>query len=231
MNNENTLTFGELLKASTNNLSSGASLSFADIFVGLSATLICALIISWVYKNAYQGVLYQKSFNLSLILAALITTSIIMVISGNLILSLGMVGALSIVRFRSAIKDPLDIVFMFWSISIGIANGVANVKVSLVATVFLSVIILILTKIPLKQSAYMMIIKFDKKLEKKITNLIELNSARFRTKSMNYKGSQIELIGEIRLKKGIDISEKINTIDPNIEINLIAYNDSILDSN
>jgi hypothetical protein len=231
MNDENTLTFTELLKASTTNLSSGASLSFADIFVGLFATLICSLIISWVYKNAYQGVLYQKSFNLSLILAALITTSIIMVISGNLILSLGMVGALSIVRFRAAIKDPLDIVFMFWSISIGIANGVANIKVSLVATLFVSVIILVLTRIPFKQSAYMMIIKFDKDLESQITDLIKASTARFRTKSMSYKGSQIELIGEIRLKKGMDISEKMNSIDPNIEVNLIAYNDSILDSN
>jgi len=230
MNNGETLTFSELLKASTANLSSGASLSFADIFVGLFATLICSLIISWVYRNAYQGVLYQKSFNLSLILASLITTSIIMVISGNLILSLGMVGALSIVRFRSAIKDPLDIVFMFWAISIGIANGVANVKVSLVATVFLSILILILTRVPFRQSAYMLIIKFDKNLENKIADLIKSSSSKFRTKSINYKGSSVELIGELRLKKGIDLSERILSIDPTIEINLIAYNDSILAS-
>ena len=231
MNDESTLSFSRLLELSTSNLSSGANLTVADVFVGLSASLICALIISWVYRNAYQGVLYQKSFNLSLILAALITTSIIMVISGNLILSLGMVGALSIVRFRSAIKDPLDIVFMFWSISTGIANGVANVKVSFLATIFLTITIMVLTKIPLRQSAYMLIVKFDKKLESKIIDLINSTTIKFRTKSMSSKGQKVELIGEVRLKNGIDLMSEFSALNPEIETNLIAYNDNILDSN
>ena len=115
METNNTLTFKDILDASTANLTSGANLSVIDVLVGLAASLICAAIISWTYRASYQGVLYQKSFNLSLILICVVTTSLIMVISGNLILSLGMVGALSIVRFRSAIKDPLDIVFMFWA--------------------------------------------------------------------------------------------------------------------
>ena len=231
MNDESTLSFTKLLELSTSNLSAGANLTFADVFVGLSASLVCALIISWVYKNAYQGVLYQKSFNMSLILAALITTSIIMVISGNLILSLGMVGALSIVRFRSAIKDPLDIIFMFWAISTGIANGVANIKVSIVATLFLTVTIMILSRLPFKQSAYMLIVKFDRKLESEIIDIIKSSTTKFRTKSMSSKNLQVELIGEIRLRNGIDIVDKISSLDSSIETNLIAYNDSILDSN
>ena len=112
---QKSLSFSDIISSSAINLSSGSSITIIDIFIALLASLICAGIISYTYKYSYQGVLYQKSFNLSLILISLITTAVIMVISGNLVLSLGMVGALSIIRFRSAVKDPIDIVFMFWA--------------------------------------------------------------------------------------------------------------------
>ena len=162
METTNTLTFRDILEASTSNLTSGANLTIFDVLVGLSASLICAAIISWTYRNSYQGVLYQKSFNLSLILICLVTTSVIMVISGNLVLSLGMVGALSIVRFRAAIKDPMDIVYMFWSVAVGIANGVANIKVSLTATIVISVLIILLNRLPFGTVAYIVILKYTR---------------------------------------------------------------------
>ena len=111
-----TTSFNDILSASILNLSAGPNLEIIDVIVALTFTLICSGIIVWTYRYTYQGVLYQRSFSVALALAALVTTSIIMVISGNLVLSLGMVGALSIVRFRAAVKDPLDIVFLFWDI-------------------------------------------------------------------------------------------------------------------
>ena len=161
METNNTLTFKDILDASTANLTSGANLSVIDVLVGLAASLICAAIISWTYRASYQGVLYQKSFNLSLILICLVTTSVIMVISGNLVLSLGMVGALSIVRFRAAIKDPMDIVYMFWAVAVGIANGVANIKVSLTATIVISILIILLNRLPFGSIAYLVILKYN----------------------------------------------------------------------
>ena len=145
---EKNISFRDILDSSILNLTSGANLTFADVFIALSVTLLCALIILWTYKNTYQGVLYQQSFGVTLVLASLVTTSVIMVISGNLVLSLGMVGALSIVRFRAAVKDPLDIVFIFWAITVGIANGVAYWKVSFTTTILLMVVMILMKKAP-----------------------------------------------------------------------------------
>ena len=198
-------------------------------------SLICAVILSFfvqLFYIKYSSTLSnRKEFSKNFVILAVTTCIVIMIVKSSLALSLGMVGALSIVRFRSAIKDPLDIVFMFWSISTGIANGVANVKVSFLATIFLTITIMVLTKIPLRQSAYMLIVKFDKKLESKIIDLINSSTIKFRTKSMSSKGQKVELIGEVRLKNGIDLMSEFSALNPEIETNLIAYNDNILDSN
>ena len=116
------LTFQDIISASSAKLMSGGYLSILDIIIVLLATLICSSLIAWIYRYTFQGIIYQKSFTISIILISMITSSVIMVISGNLMLALGMVGALSIVRFRAAIKEPLDIVFIFWAITVGIAN-------------------------------------------------------------------------------------------------------------
>ena len=132
------LTFQQILDSSTMSLSSGGVITFAAIMISMVMSLICGLIIAFVYRQAYQGVLFQKSYAIAIVLVCLVTTMVIMVISGNLVLSLGMVGALSIVRFRAAIKDPLDIVYMFWAVGVGIANGVAYFSVSITATIFMA---------------------------------------------------------------------------------------------
>ena len=108
MDNNTSLSFQDIISSSIANINSGSIVSIGDILLALTATLICSIIIIITYRKSYQGVIYQKSFSLSIIMLSLITTSVIMIISGNLILSLGMVGALSIIRFRSAIKDPLE---------------------------------------------------------------------------------------------------------------------------
>ena len=110
---DNKLSFTEIIGQNSINLAATSNITAIEILSALFFSLLCSIIIAWTYKSTFQGVLYQHSYLVSLVLASVITSSVIMVISGNLILSLGMVGALSIVRFRSAIKDPLDIVFCF----------------------------------------------------------------------------------------------------------------------
>lgn len=232
MGNETTpnLSFKDILDASTANLSSGSILSITDILVGLLASLICAGIISWTYRASYQGVLYQKSFNISLILICLVTTSVIMVISGNLVLSLGMVGALSIVRFRAAIKDPLDIVFMFWAVSVGIANGVANVKVSFTATIIISFLLLLLNRLPFGTSAFIVIIKYKEDQEKDVINTLSNASSKYTLKSKTIKDGVIELIAEARFTKVENFSSAISKKKGVIDISLLAYSSNILDN-
>ena len=199
-------------------------------FLALFASLLCAAIISYTYKKSYQGVLYQKSFNLSLILICLVTTSVIMVISGNLVLSLGMVGALSIVRFRAAIKDPMDIVYMFWAVAVGIANGVANIKVSLTATIVISILIILLNKLPFGTIAYLVILKYNADDEPRFLEALEQNTSQYTIKSKNIKDGQVELIAEARLKKDNDLSQTLTELNGFVDLSLLAYSSNILDN-
>ena len=227
---QKSITFSDLISSSTMNLNSGSSLTVFDIFIALFASLICAAIISYTYKNTYQGVLYQKSFNLSLILISLITTSVIMVISGNLVLSLGMVGALSIIRFRSAVKDPIDIVFMFWAVSIGIANGVAAFKVSFSTSIIISVVIILIKKIPLSSKPFILIIKTNVGNEKILDKIISTESNQYFLKSKNINGNHEELIFEIRIKDDLKITKKISQIKGVKDVNLISSSNNVLDN-
>ena len=121
-------------------------LQLLNILLNISMSFAVGMFIFFVYKRTYQGVLYQKSFNISLVLASVVTSLVIMTISGNLILSLGMVGALSIVRFRTPIKDSMDLVFLFWAISSGIANGVGYYNISIVGSAMIAIFLVFLTR-------------------------------------------------------------------------------------
>lgn len=117
------LNFQNIIKKSVLGLDSFTSVSYIEIIFGLLCSFGIGMFIYWVYKRCFRGVVYSYNYNVSFVLMTMITTLIIMTISTNIVLSLGMVGALSIVRFRTAVKDPLDIVYMFWSIAAGIAIG------------------------------------------------------------------------------------------------------------
>ena len=227
---QKSITFSDLISSSTMNLNSGSTLTVFDIFIALFASLICAAIISYTYKNTYQGVLYQKSFNLSIIFLSLITTSVIMVISGNLVLSLGMVGALSIIRFRSAVKDPIDIVFMFWAVSIGIANGVAAFKVSFLTSIIISVVIILIKKFSLSFNSFILIIKTNVGNEKILDKIISTESNQYFLKSKNINGNHEELIFEIRIKDDLKITKKISQIKGVKDVNLISSSNNVLDN-
>lgn len=220
---EQTFNFKDIIDASMLNLSSGSHLNFTDVFVALFVTLLCSYIVLWTYKHTYQGVLYQSAFGVTLVLASLVTTSIIMVISGNLILSLGMVGALSIVRFRAAIKDPLDIVYMFWAISIGIANGVAYWKVSFISTILLAIIMILMKKGPTFSTPYLLVLKISNSNDGSVFDIIEQNVKKAKLKNKTLKNGHAEVIYEV-----IDINENelLAALDAHKivdDITLVAY--------
>ena len=203
-----TFNFKDIIDASMLNLSGGSALTLTDVFIALSVTFVCALIVLWTYKKTYQGVLYQSSFGVTLVLASLVTTSVIMVISGNLILSLGMVGALSIVRFRAAIKDPLDIVFMFWAISIGIANVV---------------MLIMKNKHVFTPPAFLLVIKSKDSNDDAIIKIIEKNVRKVKLKNKTLKNGHAEIIYEVI---GIDENKLLSDLDAQnsvTDITLVSY--------
>lgn len=172
-----------------------------EIIINLSVSFVVGLFIFFVYKKTFQGVLYQRSFNVSLVAIAMIITLIIMTISGNLVLSLGMVGALSIVRFRTPIKDPVDLVFIFWAITIGIANGVGYFNISLIGSVFMTIVLLFMTRKAEVEYPYLLVLQvpIDTKSDKAIKD-IKKSVERFMLKSKTITPQYEEITAEIRLK-------------------------------
>ena len=142
-----------------------------------------------------------------------------MTISTNLILSLGMVGALSIVRFRTAVKDPLDIVFMFWSIAVGIANGAMQYELSIVGSAFIAIILLIFTNVKITTNPYLLILHYDKKYDQGMLDMIKKILGSFKIKSKSITNNNVELTLEVRVKKDrmqflneLEIDEKIKDV-------------------
>ncbi len=141
-------TFADVLQKSFVAMSMGGAerITTLNIIAHVMISFLVAMFIYYIYKKTFQGVLYQKSFNVSLVLASVVTSLVIMTISGNLVLSLGMVGALSIVRFRTPVKDSMDLVFLFWAISSGIANGVGYYNISVLGAILIAIFLLLLTR-------------------------------------------------------------------------------------
>jgi len=219
----NKLSFTEILESNSINLASTSNLSVIEISSALLFSLVCSLIIAWTYKSTFQGVLYQHSYLVSLIMASIITSSVIMVISGNLILSLGMVGALSIVRFRSAIKDPLDIIFMFWAITVGIANGIGMIKVSIICTLLISLVCFLLYKIPKAIEPHVLVVKFNKANMDNIIKAVKNNSLNNKLISHTSNLDAGEVVYKLRPKNNDILLKEIKLIEGVNEASLLMY--------
>lgn len=194
------MSFIDTIKSSVLGQFSG-TLSIPALLMSLLVSFGIAVFIIFVYKKTYSGVIYSKSFSLSIILLAMITAIIIKTINSNLALSLGMVGALSIVRFRTAIKEPLDTIFMFWAIAAGIMTGAGLYVPSIIASVALGVLFFLAYSYIFKPTnRYLLILKYDVKVSSKIEQrLNEIPKGKLRTKSIF--DDQIEVTYEIDLKE------------------------------
>lgn len=196
------------------------SISLADSLISMAASLIFGLIIYTVYSKTFSGVVYSYNFGLSLIAICLITTAIVMVITSNVIVSLGMVGALSIIRFRSVIKDPLDIVFIFWSVGEGIiiASGMYILGIS--SIVIISVSIILLANKQGRQSPFILIMSINEKAEDDILQEIRSNTQKFLIKSKSMQGNTVEIQIEVKLKN--NDTKFINKLSKRNDVNTIS---------
>lgn len=173
-----------------------------QIFLSLTITFIIAMFIYWVYKKTYNGVLYSKNFNITLVMTSLIVNALMIGISGNLVLSLGLVGALSIVRFRTAVKDPKDTAFIFWAISIGVINGVGFFELSIITTLFISLVIFILSRQMSFTPNYMLVIKYSGNIYKKIQPVLESEFKKYFIRTDTQKKDYTEKVIEVQMKNG-----------------------------
>ncbi len=212
----------EQLGASLDLSSQLANLSLPYILVSMGSAVICGIIIYLVYRFFYRGVVYSDNFNILLIMITVVTSFIIMTISANIVLSLGMVGALSIVRFRSAVKDPLDIGFLFWGIASGLTCGAGLYFVALVGTVFVALVYIIINFCKKEKKSYLLILRYSPNAEEQVSSL--LSGMKYKLKSKNLSDSETELTIEIKVNKN-DTSEaaKFKTVNGVNAVTLLEY--------
>lgn len=174
-------------------------ISPTTIVTVLLITAILAVYIFFVYRAMSKRAFYSKSFATTLVIVALVTSLIIMAIQSSVVISLGMVGALSIVRFRTAIKDPLDIAFIFWSISVGIICGAHLYSVAVIGSIFVTIVMVALQFMPGVKPALLLIVNANSDVSlKDLEELIGSNTTYYKIKSRNITATELDIIAEIR---------------------------------
>ena len=206
-------------------LSEIQAVSMGKLFTTLLLAFLLGIFVVVIYRLTYHGVLFSWNFALSLILLSLITASVILAVSSNVVLSLGMVGALSIVRFRTAVKDPLDTIFMFWAIAVGIMTGAGYITVAIAAALVTGVLFLISTFLrqSLTSRSYMVMIRYDPAQPAVKRELDRLKHYRMRSETLS--GEEQELVLETRLNnRALREAEALRDTPGVHRVDIVAYN-------
>ena len=191
-----------------------ANISIATILVTLLTAAVCG------FFN--RSVIYNENFNILVILTTIVTSFIIMTISSNVVLSLGMVGALSIVRFRAAVKDPLDIGFLFWGIAAGITAGAQLYWVALLGTAVIAVLYILITIFRKEKKSYLLIVRYDASCEMNVNGV--LGAVKYRLKNKTQTGNKIELTVEVKIRRNdTTYLSRFNAIDGVESVTLLEY--------
>lgn len=193
-------------------LTFSAGLSYQRMILALLASSVISIYIFFVYRVITKSAFYSKSYNLTMAGMSIITTAIIVAMQSSLVVSLGMVGALSIVRFRTAIKDPMDLLFLFWSIGIGIITGTELYLLAIIISVFVTILLLTLDFIPVKRSPFLLVVNSqDTRLENELIKIIKNHSKNPIVKSRNINKRGLDMIIELRTSSPNELVEEISS--------------------
>lgn len=222
------MTFNDIFKSSF--LESVTEFSTVDTLVGMLFALVIGLFIFMIYKKTFNGIMYSTGFAMTLVGLSLVTTLVIMAVTSNVVLSLGMVGALSIVRFRTAIKEPMEIVFLFWALAVGIVIGAGMIPLAVIGSVIIGVILVLFANRKIRNTPYILVIDCaDEKAEESALNLVGRSVDKYLIKSKTVSGSGVELTAEIRVKDGAtSFVNRVNDIDGVSSATLVTFNGEYL---
>lgn len=217
------MTFNDIFKSGF--LESVSGFSVTDTLLGLVFSLVIGLFIFLIYRKTCAGIMYSSNFALTLIGLTLVTTLVIMAVTSNVILSLGMVGALSIVRFRAAIKEPVEIVYLFWSIAAGIVVGAGLIPLSLIGSAIIGLVLYIMSSRKTHESPYMLVLRLsDESGEQNAMKIVGENAAKTVVKAKTVSKSGIELSVEVRLKDpSTSFINRLCKIDGVTDATLVSY--------
>ena len=217
------INFNDIFKSSF--LENIASVSLLDMFIALILAFTIGLFIFLVYKKTYTGILYSSSFGVTLVALTMITTVVILAVTSNVVLSLGMVGALSIVRFRAAIKEPLDIAFLFWALGAGIVLAAGMIPLAVGGSIIIGLTLLIFVNRKSHANPYIVVLQCAADSEKAAKDCLEQHTRKCVVKSKSVRQGLVELNLEIRLKDEntgfINTLSALNGVESAV---LVSYN-------
>ncbi len=197
--------------------------SLLTVIVSMLLALVLGCAIAWVYRRNYRGVMFSGNFALTLIMMTLITTPVVLCIRNSIALSMGMVGALSIVRFRTAVKDPLDTAYMFWALTTGILLGAGQFLLTVVTMVLIAIMMTVLVNIQSKGvNSYLLVIRASAEAERPVAQLVSgIRVQKLKSKTVN--GSSVEMTYEVRVDKPDALLNRLNGISGVIDATLVSY--------
>lgn len=199
------------------------SISLSNVVITMCVALLFSFIIYFVYKFTCDNVIYSKKFNVTMALMTMVTAAVIMSMQANVVVSLGMVGALSIVRFRTAIKEPKDLLFLFWSITNGIIIGAGIYSIAFVLAIILTIALLVFERLPGNKIPYLLVATLENlDDEEKITKVLEENKIRYRVKSKNVSSNSTDVIYELSNNKIEELIKDISKDKGIKSLNLIT---------
>lgn len=222
------MSFKDIFKNSFLDGFSSTSIDTVTILTSLSVTAIIGLYIFLIYAVITRKTFYAKTFNLSLISMAVITAAIILTIQSNIVLSLGMVGALSIVRFRTAIKDPLDLVFLYWAISVGIICGAGLASIAVVLSLIMTLVIFVLQKYPGKNQTMILVVNSSKTdNDAVIMELVKKYSKLHTVRSKNLTQTSLDMVIEVKVHEECRLVHDIMDIEGVTSANLLTHDGEV----
>ena len=202
-------------------------LNISTMFTCIGLTALIALYIYFVYRMMNKNSFYNRSFSLSLVELAVITSAIILTIQSNIVVSLGMVGALSIVRFRTAIKDPMDLVFLFWSISVGIICGAGFAMIAVIASLVLTILLVVISLARSGRNSQVLVINADEYAEEAILAAVKPHCSAWKVRARNVSPGDVSLAVEVRTAKPQELVSAVLAADHVTGVSLLEHDGDI----
>ena len=217
----------DMIKKSVLEGFTSGDLTTTGILVSLGMAALIGLFIYFVYRFSTKHGFYNRSFNKSLAIMPMITTGILLAMQSNLVISLGMVGALSIVRFRNAVKDPLDLLYLFWSISIGIIFGAGLFELAVLLSLGVTLFVFLLDLLPALRAPCILVVSTNSPSEDDIVSAVKLSAPHAKIRSRNVSARGTDWIFELQTKESSSLVDKLSSMEHVLSVNLMTHDGDV----
>lgn len=222
------MSFKDIFKKSFLEGFASSEITTPRVVIALGIACVLALYIFFVYRVVTRKTFYSKNFNITLAVITVITAALILTMQSSVVLSLGMVGALSIVRFRTAVKDPMDLAFLFWSISVGIICGAGLAQVAVILSVIITVGILVLDAMPVAKAPMILVVNADDlDAEDAVVNAVKKHVKHVTVKSRNMTDASLDLVMELRTAEGSALVRDVKHVSGVTAVSLLAHDGEV----